>query len=198
MLQSFKALLLLWMVGFRFGAAIFSCNSIGSGCMNNGQCVNLGIYSYCECGAGLSGARCQYSSNCNNANGHCDGDCLSNGNCNCTNGLVGKHCNQLPTPPGYAFDPHTQLVEPCFEGALMVVRACVWTSWFGSSVDVLTPGYFNAITDSTFCYSIPPGFYPVDLQGRATLCCYVIRTSHHIPAQATSSGLLLLRSALAP
>jgi hypothetical protein len=41
--------------------------------------------------------------------------------CNCTNGLVGQHCNRLPTPAGWVFDPIQQLIEPCQQGTAIVV-----------------------------------------------------------------------------
>ena len=113
-----RTLFIIFLVATQLSSceASANCSEPSSECVF-GSCVTAGLYSFCECPGGRSGARCQYSTNCNGGNGRCDGTCLPSGLCNCTNGLVGSHCNQLPTGPGFTFDRIRQLIEPCHPGS---------------------------------------------------------------------------------
>ena len=134
---------------------VFNCSEPSSLCVN-GACISRGIYSFCDCSSGFSGARCQYSTNCNDGNGRCDGACLPSGLCNCTNGLAGSHCNQLPTAPGLTFDPTSEQITPCAEGRRMI-RGCPT-----QQLMLATIGFYSDQDDSTMCHKVPDGHYPVN------------------------------------
>jgi hypothetical protein len=138
--------------------AIFNCTESGSGC-GDGLCTKLGAYSVCECSSGYSGVLCQYSSNCNDSTGRCDGACLASGLCNCTNGLVGSHCNHLPTSAGFVYDSIRQMVEPCKEGALLLLIRPIFNAH-------TFLGHFNTEPNAGTCQPIAFGSYPIDNQGR--------------------------------